>query len=524
MGLSRQVNTVQLLVSFTVFFAFLKNSTLASSRNGPAGSGAGKKLGIRILAISRDTATRPATAQPLQSAPQAGARTVVQAGHAPVATTAPAIVPGTDRNALIEAITEFIPGNMPTRRHGALVIAAVGNLSLINEAFGFLVGDEVIAIVGARLKGCLRERDQFCQYGSNKFGIFLADCEPDHIEFVTTRLIQAVRQTTIETSVGAISISVRLGGVLVPQQVKTVQDAFSGALDALDRARAKRGDCFVLFDNSEGRGTQRKRNILIVDEVIRALNERRMTLALQPIVQSGSREPAFYECLLRMRKADGTYVPAGEFITVAEKLGLARLIDHRVIELAVSLLQSSPNLTLSMNVSGETATDDTDWLALLRGLMRGDKALANRLMVEITETTALTEIEKSVEFVKAVKDIGCHVAIDDFGAGYSSFKNLRHLDVDMVKIDGSFVKDMATSRDDRILVRTLTDLARNFSMKTVAEWVGNEETAALIENAGVDFMQGFYFGMPTLVGSGQAGRDDGSGEPPTGQKPKTLSS
>lgn len=413
---------------------------------------------------------------------------------------------------------------MPTRRHGALLVGAIGNLSLINEAFGFQVGDEVIAIVGARLKGCLRERDKFCEYGSNKFGIFLADCEPDHIDFVTKRLIQAVRQTTIETSAGAVSISIRLGGVLVPQQVKTVQDAFSGALDALDSARAKRGDSFVLFDNSEGRGSKRKRNILIVDEVIRALNERRMTLALQPIVQSGKREPAFYECLLRMKKADGTYVPAGEFITVAERLGLARLIDHRVIELAISLLNSAPNLTLSMNVSGETATDDTDWLTLLRGLTRGDKSLANRLMVEITETTALTEIEKSIEFVRSVKEIGCHVAIDDFGAGYSSFKNLRHLDVDMVKIDGSFVKDMATSRDDRVLVQTLVDLARNFSMKTVAEWVGNEETADLVEKAGVDFMQGFYFGMPQLVGSMQGMQGDAPvpPQPPDAPEPQKL--
>ena len=419
------------------------------------------------------------------------------------------------RDDLVNAMSDLMPGNLPTRRQGAFVVAAIGNLSLVNEAFGFHVGDEVIAIVGARLKGCLRERDCFARYGSNKFGIVLADCEPDQLDFVATRLIRAVRASIIETSAGAVSISIRLGGVLLPHQAKTVQDAFSGALDALDHARSRRGDSFVLFDNSEGRVARRKRNILIADEVIRALNDRRLVLALQPIVVTGSHQTAFYECLLRMQKPDGTYVAAGEFIPVAEKFGMARLIDHRVVELAVGLLKSAPNLMLSMNVSGETTTD-TDWLSLLRGLAQGDRSLTRRLMIEITETAALTDIEESAGFVQALKKLGCQVAIDDFGAGYSSFKNLRLLDVDMVKIDGSFVKNMVADKDDRFLVQTLVDLARNFSLKTVAEWVGDEATAELCGQCGVDFMQGFHFGMPQLVGtdaSGQSPEGDARGLP-----------
>lgn len=407
--------------------------------------------------------------------------------------------PNSGRNVLVQAMSDVLPGNLPSRRQGAFVIAAVGNLSLVNEAFGFHVGDEVIAIVGARLKGCLRERDCFARYGSNKFGMLLADCEPDQLEFVASRLIRGVRESIIETSAGAVPISVRLGGILLPHQAKTVQDAFSGALDALDHARARRGDSFVQFDDSDGKVARRKRNILIVDEVVRALNDRRLTLAVQPVVLAGNRRPAFYECLLRMRKPDGTYVAAADFIPVAEKFGLARLIDHRVVELAINLLKSAPNLKLSMNVSGETASDN-DWLLLLRGLAQGDKALTSRLMIEITETAALMDLEESTGFVAALKDIGCQVAIDDFGAGYSSFKNLRHLRVDMVKIDGAFVRNMVSDQDDRFLVGTLVDLARHFSMKTVAEWVGDDATADICESIGVDFMQGYHFGKPQLVG------------------------
>jgi len=407
----------------------------------------------------------------------------------------------TSRDDLIDAVGELLPGKNPGHRQGALIIAAIGNLSLINEAFGFNVGDEVITIVGKRLRSCLRERDCFARFGSNKFGILLADCEPDKLEFVAKRMIAAVRQSLIETSAGAVSMTLRMGAVLLPRQATTVQDAFSNALDALDSAREKRGDCYRLFDSSGGRISRRTRNILIVDEVIRALNERRMMLALQPIVRSGGRQPGFYECLLRMQKTDGTFVTAGEFVPIAEKLGLAKLIDHRVAELAVGLLKSAPNLKLAINVSGETA-NDKEWLSLLLALTQGDRSINERLMVEITETAAISDIQESACFVRALKKVGCLVAIDDFGAGYSSFRNLKFLDVDMVKIDGEFVRNVARSKDDLFLVKTLISLARNFSMRTVAEWVGDEETAVLMERAGIDFLQGFHFGKPKLVGVG----------------------
>ncbi|HUS96506.1 MAG TPA: EAL domain-containing protein, partial [Hyphomicrobiaceae bacterium] len=149
----------------------------------------------------------------------------------------------------------------------------------------------------------------------------------------------------------------------------------------------------------------------------------------------------------------------------------------------------------SLNVSALTCAD-ADWLQALRTLTAGDRSLTSRLMIEITETAAIEDLEQSIAFVDTLKELGCLVAIDDFGAGYTSFKNLKHLAVDIVKIDGSFVKNLATDPGDRIFLETMVRLAENFGMKTVAEWVGCEETAGIVRDVGITYMQGYYFGQP----------------------------
>jgi EAL domain-containing protein (putative c-di-GMP-specific phosphodiesterase class I) len=130
--------------------------------------------------------------------------------------------------------------------------------------------------------------------------------------------------------------------------------------------------------------------------------------------------------------------------------------------------------------------------------VRANSAVAERMIVELTETAALHHFEENAQFVSQLRELGCRVAIDDFGAGYTSFRNLQMLRVDMVKIDGAYVQGLATSPDNQIFVRTLVDLAKNFDLKTVAEWVTSEEEARLLEGFGVDYFQGYHFGKPSL--------------------------
>jgi len=212
------------------------------------------------------------------------------------------------------------------------------------------------------------------------------------------------------------------------------------------------------------------------------------------VVDARLRKASFYECLVRMEQDDGRVLLAPDIVPVAERLGLIRLVDHRVLELVVTELAASPGIRLSLNISPET-TMDPDWWASIESLMRAHPGVAERLIVEITETVAIQDIDHVRGFVARLKNFGSRIAIDDFGAGYTSFRNLRKLGVDIVKIDGAFVQNLTHSADDRAFVQTLIDLARRLEIKTVAEWVQDEQSASMLRDWGCDYIQGRLIGL-----------------------------
>jgi EAL domain-containing protein (putative c-di-GMP-specific phosphodiesterase class I) len=277
------------------------------------------------------------------------------------------------------------------------------------------------------------------------------------------------------------------------------------AVDAMHAARAKRHGSFAAYLPSLERDARRRENLRATDEIVAALNERRITLAYEPVVQAQTRAIAFHECLMRVQRSDGGIAHAGEIVPVAERLGLVRMLDHRILELVVGELTADPALHASVNVS-PASTLDPDWSAGLAGLLRGSPGTAERLIVEITETAGIQDVDDTRGFVTRVKDLGCRVAIDDFGAGYTSFRNLRRLGVDIVKIDGAFVQNIVKSEEDRAFVRTLIELARRLGLATVAEWVQDEEAARLLAGWSCDYLQGALVGLasPQRRSSGSA--------------------
>lgn len=402
-----------------------------------------------------------------------------------------------NRNSLLAELSQAIVKAASEERNCAFIVASIDRLAVINDGYGFDVGDEVIVAAGERLSAALRDSDIIGRTAGNKFGVILGHCGEGEIALVADRLRAAVRDEVIDTRAGQVAATCSVGAVWLPSHASSSHEAMLRAEEALNRARSGGRNGFSVYEDSPQRETARLRLMGIADEVIAALKDNRLVLAYQPIVSATSRSTAHYECLLRMVRGDGTVAAAGQFIPAAEQLGLVRLVDRRALEMAVSDLYASPNVSLAVNVSGTTATDPA-WLRAFIDHVRCNRAIAPRMIVELTETAALHDFEENAQFVSQLRDLGCRVAIDDFGAGYTSFRNLQKMRVDMVKIDGAFVKDLSRSSENQIFVRTLVDLARNFDLKTVAEWVGSEEDAVLLENFGVDYFQGFYFGEPVL--------------------------
>jgi EAL domain-containing protein (putative c-di-GMP-specific phosphodiesterase class I) len=302
----------------------------------------------------------------------------------------------------------------------------------------------------------------------------------------------------IQTTAGPVSLTVNIGGVVYPSGAREGKNIMGAAGAALDDARREPIPTVQIYQPAPDLALQRQRNAFMAHEVVEAMEANRMRLAYQPIVDADTHRIAFHEALIRMIDKDGVIVDAGSFVGIAARLGLIRMVDFSAMKLAVETLNTYPDAVLSLNVTNETAVDP-EWLSTLATAIAANPDIARRLIVEITESHAAENLEESIRFVRNIQDLGCRVAIDDFGAGYTSFANLKHLPVDIIKIDGMYVDDLVNSIENQVFIKSLLELARTFSMKVVVEWVSDDETALLLKEWGVDYLQGQSFGSALIA-------------------------
>lgn len=377
-------------------------------------------------------------------------------------------------------------------------VAVLGIESSDAEALSEEDGDAVLMEMGRRLDRHLRGGDIVGRLAGDRFGILLGRCDEPAARRTLQRLVQVLQQDPVRLGDGSVAARLSAGFVLVPAQARNGLDALTRAESALARARAGQDGAVVLYRPGAAQRQSHAQAVRAARDVRDALLQDRLCLAFQPVIDMQSGGAGFHEALLRRREDDGRITPAGAFIAQVEPLGLMGRIDRQVLKLTLAQLQAHPGIVLALNISGLTAADP-DWFAALKAGLAGCPGLGERLIVEITETASLHDLDEAAAFVRRLHDLGVRVAIDDFGAGCTSVRQLTALDADLVKIDAAFSAGIREHPQKQVFLSRLIDLAARLGLSTVAEGVENAADAAFLRAEGFDLLQGYHFGRPSLT-------------------------
>lgn len=384
------------------------------------------------------------------------------------------------------------------QRGFSVIMIGLDSCKYINDTFGHPVGDMVLKEFAKMLAAELRTGDVPARIGSDEFAIILPETDAASGFQVASKLHQTLAEKEFELPAGKIRSTASFSLVSFPEDGST-EDQIYAAMDAVLYKAKTQGKNRVMTVESEEDHSMT--TIFKQGDFLRkAMREDRIEAFLQPIVALKSGRVAAFEVLVRIRDGE-LIIPAGEFIEVAEQLGMAKMLDREVFRKSLAhyakVAAIHPHAIFFFNLFPRSF-HDLEWVRGIPDLVRAAGVPCEKIVLEITEREALpnlTQVRTVIEELRASK---IAVALDDFGSGFSSFLYLKYLAVDYVKIEGSFVRHMAADERDRIIVEQINTMAHRFGLKTVAEFVEDEATAKMLAEIGVDYAQGNYFGHPTL--------------------------
>lgn len=381
----------------------------------------------------------------------------------------------------------------------ACCVFGVDSMREFSRIYGYEAGDALARAVGARLATTLPNDVPVARVGGAKFAAAIVGDDATAIRRRAELVAAEFAALSFDVGFGPISVTLSIGAAVARAPKLASPEPFDAALAALDEACGEsEGGVFVADTAVDEADRSPAAMRAGARAVMRALESDDVGIAFQPIVSAlPPYNVAFRECLARLRDEQGRWISAGQFLPKIERLDLVSALDRRVLRLAVETLRAHPTERLSINVSVRTMRDRA-WLRELRAAAENHSGCVERLIVELTESSAVIDAERTKRFLDNVRAFGCAIALDDFGAGYSSFRHVRDFRPDWVKIDGGFVRGVANDPDNMLFVDTLVGIARNFDMATVAEFVENDADAAALLALGVDCLQGYRFGAPEM--------------------------
>jgi diguanylate cyclase (GGDEF)-like protein/PAS domain S-box-containing protein len=398
---------------------------------------------------------------------------------------------------------------------GAVLIVDVDHFKHVNDTAGHQAGDNVIREIAELLRARARVSDAVARLSGDEFAVLLPQTDREGAIRFAEDLRREVRLQT--TANGPEPVTVSIGVAMFGGETEEGGEPALVAADlAMYEAKEQGRDRVVLVDEPGEVKTAAPRTGLSTSARIRdALVRDRLVLYQQPIIDLRSGRAVRHELLLRIADEDGEMLPAGRFIQTAEQFGMVQELDRWVVGEAISMLDayqngepggkdgsmSKPPFGLHVNLSGSSITDANVLEFIERSLDTSD-AFPGAITFEITETAAIRNFETAAAFADRLTEFGCSIAIDDYGVGFGPFYYLKHLPFDMIKIDGDFIRDLPRNDADQLTVKAIVEIARGLGKKTIAEFVEEPGTVAMLRELGVDMAQGFHLGKPVAVAEG----------------------
>ncbi len=389
-----------------------------------------------------------------------------------------------------------LAGRYGTR--GALLVLDLDEFKFVNDTLGHNAGDELIVATAQLLRERMRESDALARLGGDEFAIVLPEATREEASEVAESLLEQVRTARTLRRPSGMGITASLG-IAMFEEGLSAEDVLVNADLAMYDAKEAGRDRTAHVEPDGFTEPRIKSRMTWVGRIEEAIARDRFVLHAQPIVGLRHGDVALHELLVRMTGDEGDLIPPATFLYIAERHDLVQAIDRWVARTAIDLISghrdAGRHLALSVNVSGRSLADGKFLDEVETGL-RLSGIPPQRLVLELTETAAVGNVGLARRFGERVHDLGCRVAIDDFGAGFGSFYYLKHLPFDFLKIDGEFVEQCLDNRTDQLVIQSVVRIAAGLGRETIAEFVGDERTARFLSREGVDYAQGFHIGRP----------------------------
>ena len=407
-----------------------------------------------------------------------------------------------NRRGFVRELTQQIAYARRYGDGGAVLFLDLDDFKYVNDTLGHSTGDEVISDLARVVRKRLRETDIFARLGGDEFAVLLPHTSVSEAETVSNSLLEAVRDgCALSPGEGRrVTISVGITGFQEPGKDLTPDDILIDADVAMYAAKEAGKDRVAVA--SKATKERMRSRITWAERVRRAVQDGLFELYCQPIVKLANDSVSQWELLLRLPGDGGELILPAQFLYTAERSGLILDIDRWVLSQAMQLIAEQRDtgceVRLEVNLSGRSV-GDPELLTLIEHGLKDRAINPANLILEVTETAAIANMDRARAFATKLRALGCGFALDDFGAGFGSFYYLKHIPFDYVKIDGEFIRNLPSSSTDQLILDSIVQMSKGLGKYTIAEFVGDSETVQLLKEHGVDYAQGYHLGKPRPV-------------------------